>query len=114
MAENTIFSTYSFFSYCYWCTCYGHSNTTTVTLSECLLTTAHSETISIKKFEHYSFVLCHNTYFQHILFFHTATGALSTVICRRIILLISVFFSFESLNSYIIQILSYNMIKFSI
>jgi len=58
-----------FFSYCYWSTCYGHSNSITVTLAACLLTPAHSETISIKKIEHYSFVLCDYTYFQHIVFF---------------------------------------------
>ena len=76
------------------------------------LTPVHSETISIKKFKHYSFVECDDTYFQHIVFFHTATGALATVICRCIILLISVSFSFESLNSCIIQILliSYDQI----
>ena len=32
------------------------------------LTPVHSETISIKKFKHYSFVECDDTYFQHIVF----------------------------------------------
>ena len=56
------------------------------------LTPVHSETISIKKFKHYSFVECDDTYFPHIVSFHTATGALVMVIL--IVLLLDLLYVF--------------------
>ena len=109
-----IFSTYCFFSYCYWCTCYDHSNSTTVRLTACLFDSCTFRNNPYQKIQ--AWFICRMWWhtFSTYCFFHTATGALATVICRCIILLISVFFSFKSLNSCIIQILLFHMIKYSI